>query len=99
MIKNKHFGKSINNSQILWEKFDPESYVRNNYSYIHPEDRNIIKILIKYYENIAQIIASVEIGCGPNIYPLMLALPKVKYIDVIEYSTRNKSYLENNFKN
>ena len=81
----------------IWEKFDPVTYVEDNYSYIHDEDKEIIEILVNYYKKIPILKKSIEVGCGPNIYPLMLALSKVTSIDAIEYSQKNISYLKSQF--
>lgn len=78
----------------LWEKFDPVSYVKDNYAKIHDEDRKIIKILVQFYERLPHLNKSLEIGGGPNLYPLMLALLYVDNIDVLDFSFRNVDYLK-----
>lgn len=85
--------------KFLWEKFNPLVYIQNNYSYIHDEDKEIIKILVEFYNSLPYLKKSVEIGCGPNIYPLMLALSKINSIEIVEYSARNINYLQNQIKN
>jgi len=77
----------------LWEKFDPAVYVKDNYAEIHDEDRKIIEILVRFYERLPQLNHNIEIGGGPNLYPLMLALLCVRNIEVVDISARNLTYL------
>lgn len=79
---------------IDWKLFDPEQYVKDNYDYLHDEDRQILDILIPYYSNLPSANRAIEVGVGPNLYPLMLMLPKVSHIEAIDPNPRNISYLE-----
>ena len=38
-----------------WEQFDPYSYVDNNYSSIHDEDREIIRKLVEFYSSFSPL--------------------------------------------
>ena len=73
---------------IDWIKFDPDQYVQDNYLYIHDEDKQIIDLLISFYARLPKIKSAVEVGVGPNLYPLMLMLPKAQHILAIDPNPR-----------
>jgi hypothetical protein len=79
--------------QIDWEKFNPEKYVAENYSFIHDEDKKILDLMTEFYLEIPMLNHALEVGVGPNLYPLMAMLPKAKVIKAMEYSQRNINYL------
>ncbi len=78
----------------LWELFDPEIYVRDNYVDLHDEDRRIIDILVPYFEKkLSGGCRVLDIGTGPNLYPLMAISPYASTIDCLEISSRNIDFL------
>lgn len=76
-----------------WRLFNPAQYVLNNYSYIHDEDREILDLLIPYYLTLSEVNSAIEVGVGPNLYPLMLQLSRAKHITAIDPNPRNLLYL------
>lgn len=81
--------------RIDWEQFNPRAYVRDNYAYVHDEDRQIIDLLFPYLAKKLKITNRVlDIGTGPNLYPLLAIAPFVASIDCMEYSRRNTNYLK-----
>jgi hypothetical protein len=81
-----------------WEKFDPEAYIKNNYSSIHEEDRLIIHHLAKFYSNLPQLELALEIGIGPNLYPVMAMLPLVEKVECLDFTPANIKYLRRQLK-
>lgn len=86
------------NSKNIWDNFDYVDYIRKNYSYIHDEDKQIIDILIPYLACIKVVNRAIDIGTGPNLYPVILILPYVKQVNCFEYSQNNINYLKQQFK-
>jgi hypothetical protein len=84
---------------IDWEQFNPKKYVEANYASIHDEDKNILDLLVNFYQEIPTISKALEIGVGPNLYPLMVMAPYVDAIDCVEYSQRNIDYLKKQLNN
>lgn len=81
-------------SSTLWKKFNPSLYIKDNYSYIHDEDKQIIRLLLKFYKKLPQLNMALDIGTGPNLYPVMALLPFAKTIDCVDYSDANIEYLK-----
>lgn len=79
--------------QQLWTQFDPQKYLKNNYIQLHEEDKRIITLLAAFYQKVPRLKLACEIGVGPNLYPLMAALPVTKKIEAIDYTTNNLLYL------
>lgn len=85
-----------------WEQFDSDEYVTRNYgTRILPEDRTIINIVTDQLAQLnipfkdAKLVA--DIGSGPNLYPAMILAPYLTddgAIDLIEYSSSNRSYVQ-----
>ncbi len=76
-----------------WEQFDPHIYINDNYSSIHDEDRQIIRRLVSFYSSLSSLHLALEIGIGPNLYPVMAMLPFVKKVEGIDFSISNLKYL------
>lgn len=93
-----NFLSYMSNTPILWDKFDPLLYVKDNYVELHDEDRIILYLLSATYHQLPRLSRAVEIGVGPNLYPLMAMLPVVKKIDAIDYNPANLHYLKRQLK-
>ena len=88
----------MNNTPIPWDKFDPMQYVKDNYVDLHDEDRIILYLLSATYHQLPPLPLAVEVGVGPNLYPLMAMLPVVKKIEAIDYNPANLRYLKKQLK-
>ncbi|MBI5733125.1 hypothetical protein HY967_04210 [Candidatus Jorgensenbacteria bacterium] len=82
----------------LWNKFDPYTYIQDNYATIHNEDREIIHRLLKFYASVGKMKLAVDVGTGPNLYPIMLLIPYVQKVYCVEYSTKNIHYLRDQLR-
>lgn len=83
------------NADVPWDAFDVERYVADNYAALHDADREIIQRLSAYYRRMPAGSAgrTLELGAGPNLYPLMLAAGVSRAIDVVEPSAANVAHL------
>lgn len=88
----------MKNTSIPWDKFDPLLYIENNYKELHDEDRMILYILSTVYHQLPMQSLAVEIGVGPNLYPIMAMLPAVKKVDAIDLNPANIQYLKKQLK-
>jgi len=77
-----------------WKNFNPETYIKHNYSNIHQEDKQIIRRLVKFYSQHHLLKLGLDIGTGPNLYPLILMLPITKKIESIDFNRQNINYLK-----
>lgn len=84
------------NRDVAWNRFDTAGYLADNYATLHDFDRRIITALSPYYRSLGagSLASSLDVGTGPNLYPLMLAGAASRRLEVLEYSTRNVAYLE-----
>ncbi len=84
---------STKNAAYEWSCFDPEVYFQRNYSHPHPSDLEIIEHLGRFYASCPDNCDVIDIGTGPNLYPLLAALPKAKSITAWEYGKANVDWL------
>lgn len=83
------------NRDVAWHRFATEEYLADNYTRLHDLDRRIITALSPYYAALSPrtLASSLDIGTGPNLYPLMLAAAASRRLCVLEHSARNVAYL------
>lgn len=84
------------NRDVAWERFDTGGYVADNYASVHPLDREVIAALSPHYAAIpaGSLAASLDVGTGPNLYPLMLVAAASRRLEAVDCSTPNLRYLE-----
>jgi len=98
-VKEIAISKKETEQYTSWDKFDPLEYAKRNYENMLPEDKIIIESVSKAIKEYGikknQFENAADVGAGPNLYPAMLLSPYVKgKIDLIEYSSSNRQYLE-----
>ena len=78
-----------------WHHWPVLTYLAENYRQLHTCDDAVIAHHSAFYRRIARssIQRSVEIGAGPNLYPLLLAAGACQRIDALDPSTANVAYL------
>jgi hypothetical protein len=88
-------GRALRNGDMAWNDFDTEGYVADNYATLHDFDRHIITALSPYYRSLAprSLACSLDVGTGPNLYPLMLVAAASRRQEVLERGARNVAYL------
>lgn len=84
------------NRDVAWNGFDTDGYLADNYAHLHDFDRRIIIALSPYYRALptAGLASSLDVGTGPNLYPLMLAAGASRRLEVLEHSAANVAYLD-----
>ena len=84
------------NGDVAWDDFDTASYLADNYATLHDFDRRIIATLSPYYRALGpgSLASSLDVGTGPNLYPLMLVAAASRRLEALERSARNVTYLQ-----
>ncbi len=81
------------NRQYNWDEFNPDRYHEHNYMEIEPMDDEVLGDLDEFYRKEKPSGLFLEIGAGPNMYPILAALPYADQIDVWELGGQNVNYL------
>lgn len=86
-------------SNISWNDFKTDEYLKTNYVGIHEEDQAIIRHLSTFLttQN-KQFDTAIDVGAGPNLYPALLLQPFVRSLRLFEYGSSNVSYLQGQLK-
>jgi len=87
----------MKNADVNWGEFDPYIYLKQYYEIILDSDREIVANLVKFYKKNQPNGRFLEVGCGPNLFPVFAALPYVDNIDIVEFGEKNISYLKQQF--
>ena len=82
-----------NNADYNWEDFDCAAYVGNNYETLLDPDKAILGRLMDFYQDLPPGGSVLEIGAGPNLYPILAASKAAGEIHVTDYP--RISYLKN----
>ena len=82
------------NDSCDWETFDATSYLNDNYLTSKPVDEVILSRLASFHRALGSGGTCIEIGCGPNLYPVLAGLPHRDAIVLSDVSHSNLSYLE-----
>ena len=82
------------NRDYDWEMFDPEPYVAENYAEPLAVDQKILKGLADFHESIPPGGTCIEIGAGPNLYPLLAGAKSRDKIIVTDISRRLLDYTQ-----
>jgi len=82
------------NNEFGWSKFDPDSYIEHYYADPHPDDDEVVR------RTCQALIASgrtnldvIDVGTGPNLFPLLAALPVARTLTAWEYAESNVGWL------
>ena len=88
--------ETLRNADVDWDQWPVTDYLAEIYGELHPSDDSVIEHHSAFYRSLApgSVGTSVELGAGPNLYPLMLASAVSRHIDVVEPSTASLAYLE-----
>ncbi|REF94597.1 NNMT/PNMT/TEMT family protein [Asanoa ferruginea] len=83
------------NADVDWDAWPVEEYLQENYAELHAADRAVIAHHSAALAGLApgSIDRGVEIGAGPNLYPLMLTGAACRAVDAFEPSAANLAYL------
>jgi len=82
------------NSEARWDLFDSEEYESHNYAILRKEDDWILQKAVAFYRELEPGLDVVDVGTGPNLTPILAALPRARTITVWEYSATNVEWLQ-----
>lgn len=85
------------NENFSWSQFDSESYFQHYYGEPHPDDDKVIARACAAFRAAkpgGDGLRTVDVGTGPNLFPLFVALPRASHITAWEYSTSNVDWLK-----
>ena len=89
-------GKQQGNAEFDWSEFDPEAYFDHYYADPHPDDERAVRLTCEAFARAHPAGASldvVDVGTGPNLFPLLSALPRASRLTAWEYSAANTDWL------
>ncbi|MFD7976444.1 class I SAM-dependent methyltransferase [Streptomyces sp. NPDC059071] len=83
------------NRDADWNAWPVAQYLAENYRQMHPCDRGVMHHHSLFYRQFPPggLSRTLELGAGPNLYPLMLAAGASRHIDALEPSAANLAYL------
>ncbi|MEU7028380.1 class I SAM-dependent methyltransferase [Streptomyces sp. NPDC046275] len=83
------------NRDADWDAWPVAAYLAENYRRIHPCDRGVIHHHSVFYRQFrpGSLARTLELGAGPNLYPLMLAAGASRHIDALEPGAAGLAYL------
>ncbi|BCJ31474.1 methyltransferase [Actinocatenispora sera] len=83
------------NADADWDAWPVEQYLAENYRILHPSDAAVIAAHSTLYQRIepGSLHRTVELGAGPNLYPLLLAAAASRHIDAVEPGAAGVAYL------
>ncbi|HRP11814.1 MAG TPA: hypothetical protein PLK37_12330 [Terricaulis sp.] len=87
--------KPHGNEDFAWSRFDPEAYVAHYYAEPHPDDDRVVRLTAEALAACAGAgeIETLDVGTGPNLFPLFAALPVARRVTAWEYSEANVAWL------
>jgi hypothetical protein len=83
------------NTDVDWDGWPVPIYLAENYRDLHASDDAVIAHHSALYRDLApgSLSRTVEIGAGPNLYPLFLASGAAQRIDAVDRSAAGLNYL------
>jgi hypothetical protein len=83
------------NADLDWNRWPVPTYLAENYRDLHASDDAVIVHHSAFYRDIdgESLDRAVEIGAGPNLYPLFLASGAARSIDAVDCSIAGLAYL------
>ncbi|MER5208036.1 class I SAM-dependent methyltransferase [Streptomyces sp. NPDC002825] len=88
-------GRVRRNRDADWNAWPVDAYLAENYRRLHPCDIGVIRHHAAVYRRFApgSLSRTLELGAGPNLYPLMLAGAASRGVDALEPSAASVHYL------
>lgn len=85
------------NADYRWAEFDSEAYFQHYYGEPHPDDDRVIRLAVAAMKSAPPLGAKldiVDVGTGPNLFPLFCTLPRARRLTAWEYAQSNIVWLE-----
>ncbi len=89
--------KPAGNDSFSWSQFDPEAYFQHYYGEPHVDDDLVVRhacaaLLAARPEG--NRLETIDIGTGPNLFPLFCAAPRAASLTAWEFSASNVDWLK-----
>ncbi len=82
------------NEDFVWANFDPDAYVAHYYSDPHPDDDEVVRLTCAALAAAGRDdLETIDVGTGPNLFPLFAALPVARRLTVCEYARSNIDWM------
>lgn len=83
------------NADVDWDQWPVVDYIAEVYTQMSRPDAEVIEHHCAFYRTIPpdSLARSLELGAGPNLYPLMLAAGVSRHVTAVERSAANVAYL------
>ena len=84
------------NESYDWSKFDTDYYFGHYYNEAHPDDDALCRRTTEALLRAAPVgaeLAVIDVGTGPNLLPLLTALPRAGRLTAWEYAPTNVAWL------
>jgi hypothetical protein len=80
---------------VDWDRWPVPTYLAENYRELHAGDDAVIVHHSAFYRGLApgSVARAVEVGTGPNLYPLFLASGAARHIDAVDAGNAGLRYL------
>ncbi|MEZ4235401.1 MAG: hypothetical protein R3F59_04420 [Myxococcota bacterium] len=83
------------NGEFAWGRFDPDEYVAHYYGDPHPDDDEAVRRTSRALAASGRTdLEVVDVGTGPNLFPLFAALPVAARLTAYEYAQSNVAWLQ-----
>lgn len=76
-----------------WDQFDPRAYVAANYAEMQADDETLVRLAAEAFLREPFGLRVVDIGTGPNLYPLLAIAPRAGSITACEIGAKNVHWL------
>lgn len=85
----------LRNRDAAWDAWPVADYLAENYRRLHAADIAVIEHHSAVYRKLPSdgVDRALELGAGPNLYPLMLAAAAARHIDAVDPSAAGLAYL------
>lgn len=84
-----------------WHRFDSEAYLSHYYEELHPDDIRLARLTARAFADRYAVGAKLDVldvGTGPNLFPLLCASPFAAHQTAWEYSASNVDWLRSELK-
>ena len=98
---NKPAREASRNADYSWAEFDSEAYFQHYYGVPHEDDDRVIRLAVAAVKSAPPVGAEldvVDVGTGPNLFPLFCTLPRARRLTAWEYAESNVAWLEAELK-
>lgn len=89
--------KPAGNENFSWSHFDSEAYFQQYYGEPHADDEQVVRCACKALmaaKPAGNRLDTVDVGTGPNLFPLLCAMPRAVTISAWEYEKSNVDWLK-----